>query len=309
MIVRNSFIKALLDEAEKEERIWLLTGDIGFGVLDSFAERFPGRFVNVGVAEQNMTGIAAGLAITGRIVFTYSIANFPVMRCLEQIRNDVCYHRLNVKICAVGGGLSYGSLGYSHHGYEDLAVMRALPNMTIVAPGDPLETALAVRALVRFPGPAYLRLGKANEPIVHPQMPEFQLGQAIRMQVGSDLTLAATGSGLAIAVKAAQILSRRGTSVDLLSIHTLSPLDALSLEASIRQTRKIITIEDHGVGGLGSAVAELVATSNIQAKLAMVRLRGEPVKRAGSQERLQDQCGLSVENILTQAESLLQEKL
>src|SRR5437763_8640674 len=158
--------------AEEDERIWLLSGDLGYSVLESFVQKFPGRFVNVGVAEQNMIGVAAGLAMSGHVVFTYSIANFPVMRCLEQIRNDVCYHNLNVKIVAVGGGLAYGPAGYTHHALEYLAVMRAMTGMTVLAPGDPVETRLATKALADRQGPCYLRLGKAGEPLVHRQQPE-----------------------------------------------------------------------------------------------------------------------------------------
>jgi transketolase len=162
--MRTAFIKALTDLAETDNRIWLVTGDLGFSVLEEFASRFPDRYLNVGVAEQNMTGVAAGLAMSGKIVFTYSIANFPTLRCLEQVRNDVCYHNANVKIVAVGGGLAYGAQGYTHHAIEDLAILRALPNIRVIAPGDPAETRAAVMAIVNTPGPCYLRLGKAGEP-------------------------------------------------------------------------------------------------------------------------------------------------
>jgi transketolase len=150
--MRTAFIEELISLAERDDRIWLVCGDLGYSVLDAFSDRFPDRYLNAGVAEQNMTGIAAGLALTGKVVFTYSIANFPIMRCLEQIRNDVCYHKLNVKIVAVGGGLAYGSHGYTHHGVEDLAIMSALPDMAVVAPGDPVEARAATAALAATPG-------------------------------------------------------------------------------------------------------------------------------------------------------------
>ncbi len=180
--MRTAFIDELCEITEKDGRVWLLTGDLGFSVLGRFYNRFPERYVNVGVAEQDMTGIAAGLALSGKIVFTYSIANFPTLRCVEQIRNDVCYHEANVKIVAVGGGLVYGAQGVTHHGTEDLAIMRALPNMTVVAPGDPAEAALATRAVVERPGPCYLRLGRAGEPTVHQTSPDFQIGKAITVR-------------------------------------------------------------------------------------------------------------------------------
>src|SRR5712691_3932084 len=155
--MRNAFFRALYALAERDERIHLVVGDLGFGVVEPFAERFPERFLNVGVAEQNMTGVEAGLALCGAVVFTYSIGNFPTLRCLEQIRNDICYHEANVKVVSVGGGFSYGSLGMSHHATEDLAIMRALPGMVVVAPGDPIEAACATRAVAAYDGPCYLR--------------------------------------------------------------------------------------------------------------------------------------------------------
>src|SRR5207302_7770276 len=148
-------------------RVCLVVGDLGYSVIEKFAETYPDQFVNVGVAEQNMTGIAAGLALSGKIVFTYSIANFATLRCLEQIRNDVCYHNANVKVVAVGGGLAYGALGSTHHATEDLAIMRALPRMVVVAPGDPVETELLTRAVAAEAGPCYMRLGRAGRSEEH----------------------------------------------------------------------------------------------------------------------------------------------
>ncbi|HVY62009.1 MAG TPA: transketolase, partial [Planctomycetota bacterium] len=176
--MRNAFIAALLAEAERDPRVWLLNGDLGYSVLEPFARRFPERYLNVGVAEQNMTGIAAGLALSGKVVFTYSIANFPTMRCLEQIRNDCCYHRADVKVVAVGGGLAYSAQGYTHHGVEDLAIMRALPNMTVIAPADPTEARWAAGAVVATPGPCYVRLARGGEPVVNPAGAALEVGKA-----------------------------------------------------------------------------------------------------------------------------------
>src|SRR5277367_4367197 len=158
--MRGAFIRAITALAERDQRVHLIVGDLGFGVVENFAQRFPAQFLNAGVAEQNMTGIAAGMALSGKIAFTYSIANFPILRCLEQIRNDVCYHRANVKIVSIGGGYSYGSLGMTHHATEDIAILRALPEMVVVAPGDPIETEAATRAVAKHAGPCYLRLGR-----------------------------------------------------------------------------------------------------------------------------------------------------
>ena len=302
--MRTAFIKTLCELAEQDERIWLLCGDLGYSVLEGFSGRFPNRFVNVGVAEQNMTGIAAGLALSGKVVFIYSIANFPVMRCLEQIRNDVCYHNLNVKIVTVGGGLTYGSLGYTHHGVEDIAVMRVLPNMTVIAPGDPVEARLATQAILNTPGPCYLRLGKAGEPVVHQIEPEFQVGKAISLQLGSDLTLISTGGMLQSVVLAAEKLASQGYSVQVLSMPTVYPLDEHSIVQAAKQTGKIITVEEHGLGGLGSAVAEVLALGGIPVKFRLLRLQREAMKVAGSQTVLRSSQGLSIERIVDEAISL-----
>jgi len=258
--MRTAFIEALCRRAAVDPRVWLLTGDLGWSVLEKFSNAHPGRYLNMGVAEQNMTGVAAGLALAGNVVFVYSIANFPTLRCLEQIRNDVAYHALPVKIVAVGGGLAYGTHGYSHHAVEDLAVLRALPGMTVVAPGDPLETAAAVEAAAQMPGPCYLRLGKAGEPRVHARPPEFAVGKAIRMRDGTDVTLISIGGMLAGTCELARRLADRGISCRVESMHTLKPLDDETVRAAARETGAIVTVEEHGiVGGLGTAVAEVLA--------------------------------------------------
>jgi transketolase len=257
--MRGAFIEALCTVAARSDRVWLVCGDLGFSVLEAFRQQFPNRFLNAGVAEQNMMGVAAGLAHAGKTVFVYSIANFPVVRCLEQIRNDVCYHKLDVKIVAVGGGLAYGSAGYSHHATEDLGILRTLPNISVVAPGDPVETRLTVEAMVAKPGPAYLRLGKAGEEVVHKKPPELVLGRATELVAGDDVTLISTGGILPEAVRAHALLKERGFAARVLSMHTIRPIDVEAIVAAARQTRAILTIEEHGRGGLGAAVAEVLS--------------------------------------------------
>ncbi|MFI5394408.1 MAG: transketolase family protein [Candidatus Binatia bacterium] len=258
--MRTAFIDTLMELAQADERVWMICGDLGYGVLDKFAAAFPERFINAGVAEQSMMGIAAGLAMSGKTVFVYSIANFPTMRCFEQIRNDVCYHQANVKIVAVGGGFTYGTHGYTHHGVEDLAVMRALPGMTVAAPGDPLETDLVTRALAVRPGPAYLRLGKAGESRVHNGTPEFEFGKALAVRPGKDATIITTGGMLKTAVAVADRLRTEGLSVRILSMPVVKPIDAEAILVAARETGVIVTAEEHSVtGGLGSAVAEVLA--------------------------------------------------
>ena len=204
-------------------------------MVEPFARKFPERFLNVGVAEQNLTGIAAGIAVTGKIVFTYSIANFPILRCFEQIRNDVCYHKANVKIVSVGGGYSYGPLGMTHHATEDIAVLRALPEMAVVAPGDPVEVRGATRAIAAHEGPCYLRLGRAGEPTIHDSAVKFQLGKAIQVRDGDAITIISTGALLQNAVQAADKLAARGIHARVLSMHTVKPLDEDAILAAARR--------------------------------------------------------------------------
>lgn len=284
--MRTTFIQTLCDVAARDERVWLLTADLGFSVLEPFRDRFPDRYVNVGVAEQNMIGIAAGLARCGKTVFVYSIANFPTFRCLEQIRVDVCYHEGNVKVVSVGGGFTYGSQGYTHHGIEDLAILRALPGMTVVAPGDPIETRLATEALAARRGPAYLRLGKAKEPVVHPSIPPFEIGKAIVVRPGRDVTLVSTGGMLKETVSVAGRLAAAGVEARVLSMHTVKPLDADAVLRAARETGGLVTVEEHSVtGGLGSAVADVLATAG--ARPGFFRKYGVPDEvyhRVGSQD-------------------------
>lgn len=306
--MRNTFVETLCQLAAEDERIWLVCGDLGFSVLEVFAAKFPDRYLNAGVSEQNMTGLAAGLAHSGKIVFTYSIANFPVMRCLEQIRNDVCYHNLPVKVVAVGGGLAYGPQGYTHHGVEDLAVTRVLPNMTVVAPGDPAETRLATRALVADPGPAYLRLGKAKEPLVHKTDPQFELGKIIQLRAGADITLMSTGGILDEVVKAADLLASRNIKATILSMHTLTSLDEAALTRVIEMTGCILTIEEHGLGGLGTVIGNYLAENSIRCVFHSMNLGAQAISVAGSQNFLRERCGLSAVQIAARAEALIAKK-
>lgn len=297
--MRGAFFRAVTALAESDERVHLIVGDLGFGVVETFAQRFPNRFVNVGVAEQNMTGIAAGMALSGKIVFTYSIANFPILRCLEQIRNDVCYHNANVKIVAVGGGLAYGSLGSTHHATEDLAIMRSLPQMVVVAPGDPVEAESATAAVAARPGPCYLRLGRAGEAKVHHGRINFQLGKTIQVRDGKDLTLISTGGLLETAVQVAESFRHAGLQTRVLSMHTVKPLDSDAVLAAARETGAIFTLEEHSiVGGLGGAVAEILA-ENGEAPVAFKRfgLSSEFSSFVGSQEYIRTCHGLSAEAI------------
>ena len=306
--MRTAFIETLFALARDDERIVLVVGDLGFGVVTPFMEELPKQFINAGVAEQNMIGLAVGMAMCGKIVFTYSIASFPTLRCIEHIRNDVCFHQASVTIVSVGGGLVYGALGHTHHATEDLAIMRALPNMRIVAPGDPVEARLATRAIVDDPGPCYLRLGRAGEPIVHQsENLDYRLGKAIVVREGDDITLIATGGLLHNTAKVAEELWKRGVRARLLSMHTVKPLDTQAVLAAARETRAIVTVEEHSViGGLGSAVAEVLSESD-QAHVPFKRigLPSDFISEVGNQDYLRSVHSLSVEGILKSIEPML----
>jgi transketolase len=286
--LRTSFIKTLYEIAAEDPRVLLIVGDLGFGVVTDFAKRYP----------KNMTGVAAGMALSGRIVFTYSIANFPTLRCLEQIRNDVCYHAANVKIVSVGGGYAYGSLGMTHHATEDIAIMRSLPGMKVVAPGDPVETRLAVRALVKDPSPYYLRLGRAGEPIIHPADIDFAIGRAITVRNGLDATLISTGGMLDNSIKAATKLEAEGFSVKVVSMHTLKPLDHAVLTEVAATSGPVLTVEEHSeIGGLGSAVADVLAQAGYPGVFRKIALPDRFSSVAGDYEYLRALAGLDVSGI------------
>jgi transketolase len=298
--MRDVFVRRLSELAGENERIFLITGDLGFGVLDRFAADHPRQFLNAGVAEQNMTGLATGLALDGRIVFTYSIGNFPTLRCLEQIRNDAAYHQANVKVVAIGGGFSYGALGMSHHATEDLAILRAVPGVTVVAPGDDWETESAVAALVAAPGTAYLRLDKSTAGWTRQGEEQFELGKARTLREGLDLTVAVCGGILGSVLAAADRVSAEGIHCRVLSVHTIRPLDIDALSRAARETGGILTVEEHSVdGGLGGAVAEALLESAVR-PTAFHRLgvRGSPSAVVGSQDYLRKVHGLSVEAII-----------
>ncbi|TRZ92792.1 MAG: transketolase [Dehalococcoidia bacterium] len=306
--MRAALIRTLIDLARENERIFLLVGDVGYSLVEPFAQEFPDRFVNIGIAEQNMIGIASGLALCDKIVFTYSIANFPTLRCLEQIRNDVCYHNANVKVVSSGGGLAYGSLGATHHVTEDLAIMRALPNMTVVAPGDPVEAALATQAIAEWAGPCYLRLAKTGDPIAHQATPDFQIGKATKLREGRDVTLIATGGMLYNTIQAAEQLAQQGFQSRVLSMHTIKPLDTEAVLSAAAETSIIVTIEEHSmIGGLGGAVAELLAElCDSHIKFKRMGLNDSFCSQVGSQEYLRKTYSLSIEGVVSTVICLLE---
>jgi len=302
--MRDAFLDKLTQLAAADKDVVLLTADLGFGVFEDFESRFPGQYFNVGVAEQNMTGLAAGLALEGKKVITYSIGNFPTLRCLEQIRNDACYHDLNITIVASGGGFSYGSLGMSHHTTEDIAILRALPGMIVVAPGTAWEAGEAIEALINSDGAGYLRLDKTTAMDIESN---FALGQSIRYKEGKDITLLTTGGILRDAIQASEILNGQGVNAGVVSMHTIKPIDVDIIIASAKGTGGIVTIEEHNIdGGLGSAVAEVCMDNGLSPKAFLrIGLDDRYSSIVGSQDYLKERYGMNQTAIANRVLELL----
>lgn len=294
--MRTAFIQQLIKEAQSNERIFLLVGDLGYSVVEPFAEQFPDRFLNVGIAEQNMTGVAAGLAKEGYNVFTYSIGNFPTLRCMEQIRYDVCYHNLAVKIVAVGAGYAYGPLGTSHHTTEDIGMLRAIPGMTVCSPADPVEARQITSFLCNSNAPAYLRLGKAGEPVLHSDGTIVEPYKIVEMKEGLGTAVLATGSILSVAKHSIELTHQEW---GLYSVPFIKPLDYEKLAQLANRYQTFITLEEHQKSsGFGSAILEGLHDLKEQNKIAAIPL----VKRiaipdkfinySGTQEYIREQAGL-----------------
>ena len=224
--MRDTFVRTLFELAKEDRNIELVTGDLGFGVLKPFWEALPDQFINAGIAEQNMTTVAAGMALEGKNVFTYSIGNFPTLRCLEQIRNDCAYHNANVKIVCVGGGFVYGSLGMSHHATEDIAVMRALPDVVVMCPGDLVEAEAATKAIAKHHGTCYLRLGRGGEKRIHKELKNFEIGKAIPVRFGERIAVFSTGAIFEEVEEACNLLAAEGIYPTVYTFPTVKPIDA-----------------------------------------------------------------------------------
>lgn len=273
---RAAYADALLDLGRENDKVVVLDADLSESTMTcKFAEKYPGKFFNMGIAEQSMMGTAAGLATCGMIPICSTFSVFASLRSGEQIRTSIAYPRLNVKVVTTHSGLSIGTAGATHFCEEDLAIMRAIPNMTVIAPADYLETVQAVKAAVEMDGPVYIRLGRGDAPVLYAELDDYRIGKAITYREGSDVTIAATGVMLQRAVAAAKALERHGVSCRVLDIHTVKPFDKEAVEKAARETKAIITLEEHNVfGGLGSAVAETVAA--MSGAKAVVKILGIP---------------------------------
>lgn len=294
--MRNAFADELTSLGNDDPRLVMLSGDIGNKLFDKFRAAHPERFINCGVAEQNMTGVAAGLAMSGMRPITYTITPFCTTRCLEQIRTDAAYHDVPVTVVSVGAGLAYAGLGPTHHACEDIAFLRAIPNMIVIAPGDAWEVRAALRAVMQQNKPAYIRMGKKGEPLVHKgRLDNFKIGESITIEQGSDVCLLSTGNMLPEVIEAAHALKEKGISAEVVSFHTVKPLDEKRLQDAFSRYKLVATIEEHSlIGGFGSAVAEWIVDAGIAPK-KFLRF-GTPdafFKKSGEQEFAREQLELT----------------
>lgn len=299
--MRTNFINQLLEEAKHNEKIFLLVGDLGYHVVEPFAEQFPDRFLNVGIAEQNMAGVAAGLSMTGYNVYIYSIGNFPTLRCLEQIRNDIAYHHANVKIVSVGAGYAYGSLGATHQATEEIGAIRAIPNMVVATPGDHVEAKAIATLSANYDGPMYIRLGKAGEKLVHEDQINLHIGDILSLKQNSDYKTAVICCGSVLDIARHQI-EDNNLPYDLYSIPFVKPMNTDQL-ATIIETHPdgLIVMEEHQAScGVGSAIIEQASDMYAQGKLAtfpkVIRkaIKDEFIPIVGSQAYLRKAEGITL---------------
>jgi transketolase len=306
--MRFTFVNTLVEIAKKDRDVIVLLGDLGYGMFDPFFNELPEQIINVGIAEQSMTGLAAGLALEGKKVFTYGTCNFPTMRCLEQIRNDCAYQKANVKIVSANCGLAFKAHGMSHYATEDLAVMRALPNVTVVAPADPVESELLTEAIYKQQGTCYLRLGKGAEPTIYKEkINNYVLGKAIKIIEGKKIVFFSTGSITHEVLKAIELLNTKDIYPALFSFPTVKPIDKKLIIECSKQYDFIISVEEHNIiGGFGSAIAEVLAEiPNCHATLKRFGLEDVYPEIVGTQEYLLNIYGISAEKIFDRTLSLI----
>jgi transketolase len=297
--MRNAFASEITERARADERVVLLSGDIGNRLFDRYKDEQPDRFYNCGVAEAAMMSIAAGLAMCGLRPVVYTIATFATARCYEQIRVDVAYHHQPVVIVGTGAGLSYASLGGTHQACDDIALLRSLPGMAVVCPADAHEVRAALRAALDGDGPVYLRLGKKGEPALHASPPRFEIGRSITLRRGHDVALLGVGTATALALEAADLLAARGITARVESFHTVKPLDVALLEELFARYDVVATVEEHGViGGAGAAIAEWLSDgARRRARLLRAGTADRYVHEAGSQEYLRARLGLTAAGV------------
>ena len=296
--MRNAFASEVFKLAEEDNTLALLSADTGNRLFDDFKERFGDRFINCGIAEANMTGVASGMCMSGLRPITYTIAAFNTLRCLEQIRIDVCYHNLPVIIVGVGAGLSYANLGYTHFAIEEISILRTFPNITILCPADPMEVQGALRGAHGHDGPVYIRLGKKGEPKIHDSMPTIHIGGSLEILSGNDVCLIATGPILKEVLDAANSLKQEGISARVISFYSAKPIDTKTLYEVFSNFPLVVSIEEHKIGGVGSAISEWIVNNNINTKVFFSMCIPDQIyHESGSQSYLREKCGLTASNI------------
>jgi transketolase len=302
--MRNAFAKKLSELAARDSNVMLLTGDLGFSVFEDFQKCFPKQYLNAGISEQGMVGMAAGLALEGKKVFVYSIIPFIAYRALEQIRNDLCYQKLPVKLVGVGSGMAYGRLGGTHHAIDDVGVLCSLPEMTVFSPGDPLEVETILEASMSLSGPCYMRLNRAGDPAIHTgqSIRHWKMGEPLKVTGEcSELVVMAMGSALALGRDIIRDLQQGS----LYSVSTLKPVQKSAMIDILRRTKTLVVLEEHlARGGLGSLISQVMVEAGISAKVIFASLPDEFVHQAGSQLFLQKHYGLTKENIIKQIYNL-----
>jgi len=304
---RIAYGEALVELGEKNELVVALDADLAHATQTAlFGERFKDRFFNLGIAEQNMMGVAAGLSLCGFIPFASTFAIFGAGRAFEQIRNSICYPKLNVKIAVTHGGVTVGEDGASHQAIEDISLMRSLPNMTVIVPCDAIETKKAVFAAADIEGPVYIRIARPVAPIITKEEDNFEIGKAKVLKEGKDISIFATGLMVAKALEAAATLGDRGIDATVINIHTIKPLDEELILKEVAKTGKVVTVEEHTIlGGLGSAVAEVLVEKGMKAKMKRIGIE-DTFGQSGDPEQLLEHYGLSARNIVKVAEEMVE---
>ena len=293
--MRNAFAAEITKLGAEDKRVVLLSGDIGNRLFDKFKDGQAERFFNCGVAEQNMIGVAAGMGLSGLKPVVYTINSFLLNRCYEQIRLDVAYHKLPIVLVGVGGGLGYASLGPTHHSCEDVAIMRALPNMTVLCPADPVEVKFTLRAALKHDGPVFIRIGKKGEEVVHKKEPAFKIGQGLVMREGKDICILSTGVVLPLALQAAEAVAKDGHEAKVISMPTIKPLNTALLGEIFSAYRLVATVEEHNrIGGFGSAVAEWLADNPQKGRLVRFGTNDAFLHEASTLEYAREKLGLSL---------------
>lgn len=304
--MRTAFVDTITELAAQDKDVWLVTGDLGYSVFEPFMERFPDQYLNVGVAEQDLIGVCAGLALAGKRPFAYSISTFASMRAFEQVRNDICYQNLPVTVVGGGSTFSYSTYGCTHFPLEDLSLMRTLPNMRVTCPGDPAEVRALVRASYENPGPLYMRIAKKGEPTLHGESDTVRLGEASLMRDGNDVAIISTGRSLAAASLAADALGKEGIQARVLSMHTIKPLDEGAVIAAANETKGLVIIEEHSrIGGLGSAVSEVLTRTGKTARVMHLAVPDEFPSGVGSQEYFLRRYGLDAQGVVDASKEIL----